>query len=151
PLPVEDLSGLPEDLRLERARGRVLEEAAQPFDLARGPLVRAGLIRLAEDRHIVQVTMHHIVSDGWSLGVLIREVSALYEAFRRGEGSPLPVPALQYADYAAWQRAWLQGDVLRRQLDYWTERLAGVVALELPTDRPRPAVPSGRGGERTAT
>jgi amino acid adenylation domain-containing protein len=150
PLPVEDLSDLPEDRRLDRAIGRVLEEAAKPFDLARGPLVRAGLIRLAEDRYIVQVTMHHIVTDGWSLGVLIREVSALYEAFRAGQPPPLPEPAIQYADFAAWQREWPRGEALRRQLDYWTAQLAGLPLLELPTDRPRPAVPSGRGAERTA-
>ncbi len=88
--------------------------------------------------------MHHIVSDGWSLGVLIREVSALYEAFHRGDSSPLPEPSIQYADYAAWQRGWLQGEALQGQLDYWTTQLAGLSPLELPTDRPRPAVPSGR-------
>ena len=95
--------------------------------------------------------MHHIVSDAWSLGVLVREISALYDAFRSGEPSPLPDPAIQYADFAAWQRRWLGGDVLRRQLDYWTGRLSGIAALELPTDRPRPAVPTGAGGERYAT
>jgi hypothetical protein len=126
-------------------------EAAYPFDLSRGPLVRAGLIRLSEAEHIVQVTMHHIASDGWSLGVLIREVSALYEAFRAGQPSPLPDPAVQYADFAAWQHRWLQGDVLRQQLDYWTGQLAGLPPLELPGDHSRPAVPSGRGGERYAT
>jgi amino acid adenylation domain-containing protein len=150
PLPVVDLSEVPEDSRRDRAIEVVLAEAARPFDLARGPLVRAGLIRLADDRHIVQVTMHHIISDGWSLGVLIREVSALYDAFRRGEPSPLPEPALQYADFAAWQRDWLHGEVLEQQLDYWTGQLAGLSPLELPTDRPRPAVPTGRGGERNA-
>ena len=96
-----------------RALERVHAEAARPFDLARGPLVRAGLIRLGEEEHIVLVTMHHIVSDGWSLGVLIRELSALYEAFHRGEPSPLPEPAIQYVDFAAWQRGWLQGEALQ--------------------------------------
>src|SRR5262249_10252450 len=103
-----------------------------------------------DTEHIVQVTMHHIVSDGWSLGVLIREVSALYEAFRLGDSSPLPDPTFQYADFAAWQRDWLQGEVLREHLDYWTAQLGGLSRLELPTDRPRPPVPSGRGGERHA-
>ena len=94
--------------------------------------------------------MHHIISDAWSLGVLVREVSALYDAFRRGEHSPLPEPNIQYADFAAWQRSWLSGDVLRRQLDYWTGQLSGIAPLELPTDRPRPAAPTGAGGERYA-
>ncbi|MHB1558888.1 MAG: amino acid adenylation domain-containing protein [Isosphaeraceae bacterium] len=151
PLEVEDLSGLPEPDRHDRALARIREEAARPFDLARGPLVRAGLIRLGEREHVVQVTMHHIVSDGWSLGVLIREVSALYESFHHGEPSPLPEPAIQYADYAAWQRGWLESEVLSEQLNYWSEQLTGVAMLALPTDRPRPARPSGRGGERTAT
>jgi non-ribosomal peptide synthetase component F len=151
PLPVEDLSDLPEDRRLEQALERVRQEAARPFDLSRGPLVRAGLIRLSDTEHIVQVTMHHIVSDGWSLGVLIRELSALYGALRSGEPSPLPELAIQYADYAAWQRAWLQGEVLRQQLDYWTQRLEGLSPLELPTDRPQSGALSGRGGLGSAT
>ena len=151
PCPSTTSPGSPRTVARSRALERILAEAARPFDLARGPLVRAGLLRLGEDRHIVQVTMHHIASDGWSLGVLVREVSALYDAFRRGEPSPLPEPAIQYADFAAWQRAWLRGDVLQGQLDYWTGQLAGLQPLELPTDRPRPAVPSGRGAERTAT
>ncbi|HZW29446.1 MAG TPA: amino acid adenylation domain-containing protein [Isosphaeraceae bacterium] len=151
PLPVEDLSTWPEDQRQPRALRRIHEEAARPFDLARGPLVRAGLLRLAELEHIAVVVLHHGIADGWSLGVLVREVSALYEAFRSGEPSPLPEPAIQYADYAAWQRDWLQGEVLQAQLDYWAGRLAGLPDLELPTDRPRPAVPSQRGGLRTAS
>src|SRR5438128_864492 len=93
--------------------------------------------------------MHHIAADGWSMGVLIREVAALYEACRAGEPSPLPEPALQYADFAAWQREWLQGEVLQRQLDYWKGQLAGVPALVLPADRSRPASPTHRGGRRT--
>ena len=151
-LPLDDLSSLTNaDEATVLAMASVLKEAARPFDLARGPLVRARLIRLNEERHIVQVTMHHIVSDGWSLGVLIREVSALYEAFRAGEPSPLPEPSIQYADFAVWQRDWLRGNVLEQQLAYWKEQLAGIAPLELPTDRPRPAILSGRGGERTVT
>ena len=96
-------------------------------------------MRLGEEEHIVLVTMHHIVSDGWSIGILIREVSALYEAFRKGETSPLDEPPVQYADYAVWQRGWLEGEVLQAQVDYWTSRLAGLSPLELPTDRPRSA------------
>ena len=83
------------------------------------------------------VTMHHAISDGWSIGILIRELSALYESFLLGEPSPLPELPIQYADYAVWQRNWLQGEVLEAQLDYWTKQLAGVPDLELPTDRPR--------------
>jgi amino acid adenylation domain-containing protein len=150
PLPVTDLGGLPAEEREARAQAQLRREAEQPFDLDRGPLVRAALLRLAEQEHIVLVTMHHIVSDGWSLGVLVREVSALYEAAHRGEPPRLPEPALQYVDYAAWQLDWLQGEALRTQLDYWSAQLAGVATLELPTDRPRPAVSSQRGGERAA-
>lgn len=145
---VEDFSGMPEEGREAEVLRRVEEITQRPFDLARGPLVRVGLIRLGDRDHIVHVTMHHIVSDGWSMGVLIREVAALYEAFHAGQPSPLPEPALQYADYAAWQREWLRGDVLDRQLDYWKGQLAGVPALELPTDRPRPAVATHAGARR---
>ena len=94
--------------------------------------------------------MHHAVSDGWSIGILIRELSALYGSFRLGEPSPLAEPVVQYADYAAWQRKWLEDEGLEAQLKYWTRQLAGVPQLELPTDRPRPLIASQRGGERTA-
>jgi hypothetical protein len=151
PLPIEVLSGLPEHQRLEQALERVREEAARPFVLSRGPLVRAELIRLTGTDHIVQVTMHHIVSDGWSLGVFIREVSALYDAMRTGEPSPLPELAIQYADFAAWQREVLQGEVLRQRLDYWTRQLEGLFPLELPNDRPPSGAAIGRGGIRSTT
>jgi amino acid adenylation domain-containing protein len=122
-------------------RRLMAEEAAAPFDLERGPLIRGRLIRLAEEDHVLLVTMHHIVSDGWSMGVLTRELSALYAAFRRDEPDPLlPLP-VQYADYAAWQRRWVEGEVLQRQADYWKEMLAGAPELmELPTDHARPAL-----------
>ncbi|HET7462386.1 MAG TPA: amino acid adenylation domain-containing protein [Longimicrobium sp.] len=116
------------------------EEAREPFDLERGPLIRGRLIRLAADDHVLLLTMHHIVSDGWSLGVLFGELSALYAAHHEGREaqlSPLPV---QYADYAVWQRRGVAGDVLREQADYWTRALADAPELlELPTDHPRPA------------
>ncbi|HEX8244764.1 MAG TPA: amino acid adenylation domain-containing protein, partial [Longimicrobium sp.] len=116
------------------------EEARAPFDLEQGPLIRGRLVRLAGDDHALLITMHHIVSDGWSMGVLNRELGALYGAFRRGEPDPLAAPAVQYADYAAWQRRWIEGDVLRAQAEYWTRALAGAPELlELPTDHPRPA------------
>ena len=148
-LGIEDLASLPEAQREPKAVQRVREEAMRPFDLASGPLVRAGLVRLGEQDHIVWVMMHHIVSDGWSLGVLVRELSALYEAFRRGEPSPLAEPAFQYTDYAAWQREWMRGEVVEPQLDYWKGRLAGLPSLTLPTDRPRPEGRTGAGDQRT--
>ncbi|HEU0053621.1 MAG TPA: amino acid adenylation domain-containing protein, partial [Longimicrobium sp.] len=121
--------------------GRLLaEEASAPFDLERGPLIRGRLVRLAADDHLLLMTMHHIVSDGWSSDVLTRELDALYAAFRRGAPDPLPALEVQYADYAVWQRKWVAGEVLQAQADYWTRTLAGAPELlELPTDHPRPA------------
>ncbi|QIO34958.1 non-ribosomal peptide synthetase [Bradyrhizobium sp. 1(2017)] len=117
------------------------EEAAAPFDLAAGPLIRGRLIRTAEREYLFLLTQHHIVSDGWSIGVLVRELGALYLAFVAGKGDPLPPLAIQYPDYAAWQRRWLSGERLQRQVDYWREALADAPAvLEIPTDRPRPPV-----------
>ncbi len=145
-LAIEDLSELPEGERAAAARQRIGVLAQRRFDLERGPLFRAHLLRLSAEEHIAVVVMHHIVSDGWSTGVLIREVGALYAAFSQGRASPLPEPAVQYADYALWQRGWLQGEVLEKQVEYWKEHLSGApAALELPTDRPRPAVQSYRG------
>ncbi|HEX6746468.1 MAG TPA: amino acid adenylation domain-containing protein [Longimicrobium sp.] len=140
-----DLGGDPEaQSGLRRLLG---EEARAPFDLARGPLIRGRLIRVAEDEHVLLVTMHHIVSDGWSMGVFTRELSALYGAFRRGEPDPLPPLPVQYADYAAWQRKWVDGEVLRKQAEYWKAALADAPELlELPTDRPRPARQDYAGG-----
>jgi amino acid adenylation domain-containing protein len=118
-------------------------EARAPFDLSAGPLIRGRLLRLAEHEHVLLVTQHHIISDGWSIGVLVREVGALYTAFAQGAADPLAPLPIQYADYAAWQRQWLQGDVLQQQIDFWREHLSGAPALlELPTDRPRPAAMS---------
>ncbi|HEX8697017.1 MAG TPA: amino acid adenylation domain-containing protein, partial [Longimicrobium sp.] len=118
----------------------VAEEAGAPFDLEHGPLVRGRLLRLADDDHVLLLTLHHIVSDAWSTGVLVQELGALYAAFHRGEDDPLPPLPVQYADYAAWQRRWVDGEVLRRQADYWTRTLAGAPELlELPADHARPA------------
>jgi amino acid adenylation domain-containing protein len=123
------------------------DEGAAPFDLATGPLIRGRLLQLAEDEHILYITQHHIISDGWSIGLLVREVGELYAAFAAGQPDPLPPLPIQYADYAAWQGAWLQGVILERQLAYWTGQLAGAPALlALPSDRPRPAVQSYAGG-----
>jgi len=145
-LPWVDLRELPEAQQEAQVERLVTEEAQQPFDLARGPLLRATLLQLGEAEHVLLLTMHHIVSDGWSIGVLIRELVALYEAFFTGKPSPLPELPIQYADFAHWQRQWLQGEVLAAQLSYWQQQLAGAqTVLELPTDRPRPAVQTFRG------
>ncbi len=150
-LPVEDLSGLGEAAREAEVRRRVAEDAARPFDLGAGPLFRVELLRLAANEHVLLACMHHIVFDEWSVGVLLRELSALYGAFTRGEPSPLPEPAVQYADYAVWQRRVLRGEALEGQVAYWRERLAGAPALlELPTDRPRPVVRTYRGARERA-
>ncbi|HEV2734757.1 MAG TPA: amino acid adenylation domain-containing protein, partial [Longimicrobiaceae bacterium] len=142
-----DLSGLADADREVEVRRRATEEAVLPFDLTAGPLFRARVLRLDGESHVLLLSMHHIVSDGWSMGVFFRELSALYEAYREGRESPLPEPGVQYADYAAWQREHLRGEMLERQISYWKERLADAPALlELPTDCPRPAVQTCRGG-----
>ncbi|HEV3051201.1 MAG TPA: amino acid adenylation domain-containing protein, partial [Longimicrobium sp.] len=124
----------------DELRRLVQDEASAPFDLAQGPLFRGRLIRMAADDHVLLLTMHHIVADGWSAGVLFREMAALYGAFARGEPDPLPPLPVQYADYAAWHRRWVEGLVLEAQAEYWTRTLAGAPELlELPADRPRPA------------
>ncbi|HEX2080103.1 MAG TPA: condensation domain-containing protein, partial [Longimicrobium sp.] len=145
-LPVDDLPAVLAEERQAAVRAWATREASAPFDLAAEPGVRARLLRVAADEHVLAVILHHIVSDGWSTGVLYRELAALYGAFTRGEPSPLPPLAIQYADYAAWQRARLAGPEHARQVEYWRARLAGApVLLDLPTDRPRPAV-QGTGG-----
>ncbi|HEV3049323.1 MAG TPA: condensation domain-containing protein, partial [Longimicrobium sp.] len=146
-LPVEDLSALGEADREAAVTRRADEEASRPFDLSAGPLFRAALLRLGQEDHVLLLSMHHIVSDEWSMGVLFGELSVLYEAYREGRESPLPELPVQYADYAVWQREHLAGEVLQRHLSYWRERLAGAPELlELPIDRPRPAVRTHRGG-----
>ncbi|HEY0169964.1 MAG TPA: condensation domain-containing protein, partial [Pyrinomonadaceae bacterium] len=147
PLRVEDLGGLPGPEREAEAVRLATCEAQRPFDLERGPLLRARLLRLGAEEHVLLFTMHHIVSDGWSMGVLVKEVAQLYAAFAEGRESPLPPLAVQYADFAEWQREWLRGGVLEGQLAYWKAKLGGELpVMELPTDRPRPPVPSFRGG-----
>ncbi len=140
-LAVVDVSALPEGAREEEVRRRVAEESMRPFDLERGPLVRALLVRAGAEEHGLLFTLHHIIADGWSLGILVSEVTELYGAFSEGRESTLPELAVQYADYAAWQRAWLSGETLERHLAWWREQLAGAPPLlEVPTDRPRPPV-----------
>ncbi len=149
PMPVHDLRGLPEAEREAEARRTADADALVPVDLAEGPMVRAVLVRLADEEAVLVVTVHHIAFDGWSSGVLARELSALYTAALTPGAPGLPEPELQYADFAVWQRDWLTGEVLREQLDHWRERLTGLEPLELPTDHRRPAVRSGSGGTLT--
>ncbi len=141
-----DLSGEPNERRELRMHEEAAREARIPFDLERGPLIRARLLKLGERDHVALLTMHHIVSDGWSMRVLVGEVGALYGAFVEGMPSPLAPLPIQVADFAHWQRQSLEGEPLQAQLSYWKNRLAGFpAALELPTDRPRPAVQTFRG------
>jgi len=152
PVPEIDLAGLPAARRLEEARRLAREEALRPFDLGDpegGPLLRTALVRLGEAEQLLLLTMHHVISDGWSLRVLARELSALYDAGLERRPSPLPELAIQYGDYAVWQRGWLRGEVLEAELAHWRTRLAGAPpVLDLPLDRPRPARLSSRGASR---
>jgi amino acid adenylation domain-containing protein len=149
-LPVVDLRGIDGERREAAVRRLAADEAGRPFDLARGPLLRVALLRAGEEEWALLFTVHHVVSDGWSMGILVREVSRLYDAFARGLPSPLPEPRLQYADYAVWQRGWLAGEALERQLAFWREALGDAPPLlELPVDHPRPAVAGDRAGQRS--
>ncbi len=145
-LPVIDLQDLSETERESQTLRVATEEGEGPFDLGRGPLLRAKLLRLGEEEHVLLLTIHHIVCDGWSVEVLFRELAVLYQAFSTGSPSPLPDLPFQYADFAQWQREWLTGEVLEKQLSYWKQQLQGAPALlELPTDRARPAAQTFRG------
>ncbi len=151
PLPLTDLSALPEPERHAEAMRHAALEGQRPFDLRRGPMLRAALLRLTAEEHVLLLGVHHIAFDGWSLDVLRRELGALYTAFAAGKPSPLAPLPVRYADYAVWQRQWLQGGVLESQLAWWRERLAGSPpALELPFDRPRPEAQSLRGAVERA-
>ncbi len=146
PLPVIDLTELEKDRREQVLLQLVTAEARRPFDLAHGPLIRSTLLRSGTGEHVLALLLHHIVSDGWSNGVLIRELSALYSAYSTGAPSPLPELSIQYADFALWQRTRLQGAELAKQLMYWHNQLAGMpTMLELPTDHPRPPMQQFRG------
>jgi amino acid adenylation domain-containing protein len=149
---VADLFPLPETERESKAEELIAEEIRQPFDLSRDTLLRAKLLRLKPDEHVLVITLHHIAADGWSLGVLFRELTVLYNAFAHEEPSPLPALPIQYADFAVWQRDWFQGDVLERLLSYWKKQLAGApMVLELPADQPRPPMQSFRGAYELVT
>jgi thioesterase domain-containing protein/acyl carrier protein len=142
-LTVVDLQELPENLREAEAQALVTDEATRPFDIKYGPLFRTSLLKLAAEDHLVLITLHHIIYDAWSDGVLFRELATLYEAFAGGKPSSLPELPIQYADFAVWQRQWLQGEFLENLLNFWKQELKGLPILKLPTDRPRPAVASG--------
>jgi surfactin family lipopeptide synthetase A len=141
----EDVSERSDEARAERVRALADAHAREPFDLREPEVLRTTVVRLAPDRHVLLVCLHHIASDGWSVAVLLREVLATYHATVLGRTSPLPELPIQYADYASWQREWLAGDVLEQEVRYWVPRLAGASALELPTDRPRPPAKTYRG------
>jgi len=145
PLPLIDLRQLSAVAREAQVQQLIAAESVRPFALAQGPLLRVRLLVLGETEHVLLLTMHHIVADGWSIGVLMRELGALYAAFIGGQPSPLSELPLQYADFADWQRQWLQGEVLETQLAYWLHQLDDLPVLDLPTDRPRPAVQSYQG------
>ncbi len=141
-----DLQPLDRSEQETRIQQLAIEDSLQPFDLGKGPLLRAALIRLSEREHMLLCNMHHIISDGWSQGVLVRELGTLYGSYAAGQASPLMPLPVQYADYTLWQRAWLQGRVLETQLAYWREHLHEPLAvLSLPTDRPRPSVQTEHG------
>jgi len=145
-VPFLDLGDLPEDRRGSEMLRRARAQAHRPFDLSRGPCLRLELLRAAPDDHALLVALHHGVADGWSLGIFMRELGALYSAFASGRPSPLPELPLQYGDFAAWQRERLQGEALEAQLDHWRRLLGGVPpTVDLPTDRPRPPVQTFRG------
>ncbi|HZI73802.1 MAG TPA: condensation domain-containing protein, partial [Gemmatimonadales bacterium] len=146
-MPVVDLRHLEPEAREAQAGRKAADEGRKAFDLGRGPLLRVVLVRLADMEHMLVVTMHHSVIDAWSLNIFQKELAALYEAYRSGRKPSLKELPIQYGDYAVWQRQWLQGEVLERQMGYWKKQLEGMPgALELPTDRPRPAVQSFEGG-----
>ncbi|HLO85983.1 MAG TPA: amino acid adenylation domain-containing protein [Nostocaceae cyanobacterium] len=128
----------------------IKSETEKPFNLAQDSLLRIMIIKIEADHHVLSITMHHIISDDWSMGILIQELSTLYQAFATGVPSPLPELSLQYADFALWQRQWLQGEILEKQLQYWQQQLAGIpTLLNLPTDRPRPSVQTKNGNIKT--
>ena len=140
-VPVIDLSSVDDDKREAEALTILEHEARRPFDLSIGPLIRACVVRMKGDEHILLSTMHHVITDGWSFGIFHRELSSLYEAFVNNRTTPFPPLSIQYADYAVWQREWFEGDVYQTQLAYWKRQFSSMPpALELPADHPRPSM-----------
>lgn len=150
-LPVSDLRQLSPARREDEAVRLATEEAVRPFDLGKAPLFRAALLRLGARDHVLLLTLHHIIADDWSLGVFWRELAAVYTAFASGRPSPLPPLRIQYLDFSIWQREWLQGEVLDKQLGYWKRQLHGLTTLEVRTDRPRRAISTFRGAFETVS
>jgi len=149
---ISNLSSVSENAREAQAKGLARKEASTPLDLTRGPIFRVSLFKLSEDDHILLLNVHHIVFDGWSTSILLRELSTLYEAFSLGKSSPLPELTIRYVDYAVWQRQYLSGKTLEEKLSYWKTQLAGAPAsLDLPTDRPRPPLQTFRGASHATT
>lgn len=149
PLELIDLRAVLTDVREREVTRLVNESTSEPFDLARGPLARFGLIRIADDEHILHYTVHHTVIDRWSADIIEVELAAIYTAFAEGKPSPLPELPIQYGDFAEWQREWLQGEVLEEMVAYWRKQLEGTAhVLELPTDRPRPPIQTFKGARR---
>jgi amino acid adenylation domain-containing protein len=146
-----DLTALTENHRAREVQQIITQEARRPFDLMQGPLLRTTLVRTAAQEHLLLHTTHHSISDAWSVPIWQHELSVLYNAFLSGTPSPLPALSVQYADYACWQRRWLQGEVLEHQLAYWRDQLEGISPLELPTDRPRPPVQTFHGASESLT
>ena len=152
PFPLVDLHGLSNKVIRAELRRQAALSARQPFDLARGPLLRAWLFRMEMKEHMLLLTLHNSISDGWSRGIVMRELTALYQAFQAGEDPELPALPVQYADFAIWQRQWLQGETLAAQTSYWVQHLSHALAcLELPMDHPRPSVQTYRGGHQTVS
>jgi amino acid adenylation domain-containing protein len=150
-VPVTDLRSLTETERDAEVRDRIKAEAQRPFEFSAGLFLRVVLLQTSDEQHILVLTTHHIVSDAWSMGILTKEIWILYDAYANGRPVSLAELPVQYADYAAWQREWLQGDVLESQLSYWKERLNELLVLNLPTDHPRPAKQSFRGARQPIT
>ena len=150
-LPVVSLTDIAVERRVDEARRRTEEESRKPFDLKNGPLLRVKLLRLSEQEHVLVTNMHHIISDGWSLGVMMRELSLFYNAFDAGTAPLLPDLPVQYVDYTSWQREWLMEGVQEKQIEYWKNQLAGVALLDLPVDHPRPPILSYRGSNESVS
>lgn len=144
-----DLLGLQPAIRSSVELTLVQQEARRPFDLSQGPLLRITILLLSKDEHILLLSLHHIISDGWSMEILVRDLFALYAAFTQGKASPLPELPLQYVDFASWQRRWLSGEVLNAHISYWQRQLAELPVMELPTDRPRPPMQTDNGALRS--
>jgi len=149
-LPLVALSETDAESQMNKVSALATEEARRPFDLAKGPLFRAFLIKISSELHILVFNIHHIITDGWSMGVFTRELFKLYEAFSQNKSAPLEELPIQFADFAVWQRNWLRGETLEKQLSFWRKQLnEPLPVLELPPDKPRPAFQSGKGGHET--